>query len=67
MIKSIFKKIWIGIAVGSVVIGIISGLMTIDSWIESKFSKGTPSITIEQKYYIDNIEVIENNGTYYKK
>lgn len=67
MKKDTLKKIWTGIVAVGVVIGIISGLMTIDSYIESKFSKDTPSITIEQNYYIDNIEVIENNSTYYKK
>lgn len=67
MKKDTLKKIWTDIVAVGVVIGIISGLMTMDSYIESKFSKDTPGITIEQNYYIDNIEVIENNGIYYKK
>ncbi len=67
MKKDTFEKIWMGIVAVGVVIGIISSAMTIDSYIENKFSKEAPSITIEQKYYINNTEVIENNGIYYKK
>lgn len=67
MIKKHLKYIWSIVAAIGVLIGIISGLITIDGWLQDRYTKDTPNVTIEQNYYIDNIEVIENNGIYYKK
>ncbi len=49
------------------IIGVIASLMTIDSWLESKYSKQEPSIKYEYNYYINNIESTEYKSIYYKK
>lgn len=56
--KTIYKKI---AAIG-VVIGIISGSITI----LDKIYKEDKQV-IEQKYYINKIEIIDNKGIYSKK
>lgn len=60
MIKSIIKKFIFAI-------GLISSLMTIDSWVESKSSKQQPNIKYEYNYYMNNTGSTENKITYYKK
>lgn len=56
MIKS---KIYKVIGSLSIFISLLSGLMTIDSWVDSKFFKDTSNVIIDKNYNINKIEVIE--------
>lgn len=67
MIKEYLKNIWNVIVAIGVAVGIVSGFITIDGWLQARYTKYIPNIIIEKNIYINDIEVIENKSIYYKK
>lgn len=41
--------------------------MTIDGWLQDRYTKDIPNVTIEQYYYINEIKNINYESIYYKK
>lgn len=65
--RDILIKLWKFIVMLGVIIGVISGLMTIDVYLENKYSKKEQHSIINNYYNINNYGSIENKSTYYKK